>query len=501
MDLEALLKQFFDHDEFRPGQKETVESLLQGKHTLAMLPTGTGKSLCYQLAGYASEGAVLIVSPLLSLMQDQVEQMMMRGEKRAVAINSFLSRSEKRHVLNGLHRYKFIFISPEMLTVDFVIKRLASLHVSLFVIDEAHCISQWGYDFRPDYQRLGEIRIRLGDPLTLALTATATSEVRKDIIQSLKIAEMNQIVFSVDRPNITLAAEHVEDFRFKQERLFHYATLLKGPGIIYFSSKRLAEQMAQFLRDKGIAKVMPYHGGMEQEDRILVQQQFLLGQLDIICATSAFGMGINKDNIRFVIHYHMPIQLESYLQEIGRAGRDGKASVAILLYSSGDEQLSAQLAEKELPSGAQLHRLESWLIESGRTAPEHDLSAEEIIRFCGFTEIQWRITKKYLLDGFHAKLPLKETIARLAVFSNARAKFKSRKIEEMKKWVDGHSCRRKAILDYFSEATSLPAANCCDACGFDLHHFENTIENEIQPNKETSGTDEWRKLLAEMLLK
>src|SRR3954463_3298693 len=241
MELEILLKKHFGYSTFRNGQKEVITSVLSGQHTLAMLPTGTGKSLCYQLPGYILSGQTLIISPLLSLMQDQVEQMKRLGEKRVVALNSFLSVADRNKVLRHLQEYKFIFISPEMLRVPFVISILEQLTISLFVIDEAHCISQWGYDFRPDYLKLGEVRCKLGKPLTLALTATATKQVIQDIIHSLQLEECKQILFSVDRPNIILSVEKIENFQEKWTVLHNYISRFTGPGIVYFSSKKVAE--------------------------------------------------------------------------------------------------------------------------------------------------------------------------------------------------------------------------------------------------------------------
>jgi ATP-dependent DNA helicase RecQ len=478
MNLESTLFEQFGFKEFRTGQKEIISSLLGGKDTIGVLPTGTGKSLCYQFVAHKLEGHILIVSPLLSLMQDQVEQMKAKGEKSVVAINSFLTQDQKKSVINSLSKYKFIFISPEMLQVDYIFIRLQQLKITLFVVDEAHCISQWGYDFRTDYLKLGEIRKQLHAPLTLALTATATEEVIRDIISTLDIHPAAIFETTVDRPNIALKVEFYEDSKAKQQAVISHLQGLMGPGIIYFSSKKLAEQTVELLKVNGITKVMAYHGGMSHEDRILIQQQFLYGQVDYICATSAFGMGINKENIRFVIHFHMPLQMESYLQEIGRAGRDGKQSIAILLYANGDEHLALQLAEGELPSRSQL----DWLTYEVAPCENNDYETknltEDLRNRGGFTEIQWRVTLDYINSHYDQLGTLTAVMDKFKNFVSIRKNLKIKKIYEMISYIHKTDCRRNSILNYFGEPNSInEISNCCDHCGISLNNFHPIIRN------------------------
>jgi ATP-dependent DNA helicase RecQ len=479
MNLESTLFELYGFKEFRPGQKEIITSLLGGKDTIGILPTGTGKSLCYQFVGHMLDGHIIIVSPLLSLMQDQVEQMKAKGEKSVVAINSFLTHDQKKSVMNSLSKFKFIFISPEMLQVDYIFKKLQQLNIILFVVDEAHCISQWGYDFRTDYIKLGDIRKELQSPLTLALTATATTEVIRDITATLEIHQALLYETTVDRPNIALKFEFYEDSRAKQQAVIAHLQNLTGPGIIYFSSKKLAEQTVEVLKENGITKAMAYHGGMTHEDRILIQQQFLHGQVDYICATSAFGMGINKEDIRFVIHFHMPLQMESYLQEIGRAGRDGKQSIAILLYAKGDENLALQLAEGELPSHSQL----DWLANEvapfeGRENVTQTLTEDLRVRG-SFTEIQWRVTLDYIFSHYNQLGTVLSVLNEFKNFVSTRRNLKTKKIYEMVNFIKQNNCKRNSILNYFGEPNSTDkVSNCCDHCGINLNDFHPMIRKE-----------------------
>ncbi|MFD1455728.1 RecQ family ATP-dependent DNA helicase [Levilactobacillus lanxiensis] len=353
--LTASLQRVFGFDQFRSGQAAALESLEAGQDTLAILPTGAGKTLIYQLYGYRHPGCVLIVSPLLSLMNDQVDRMRMNGFKRAAAINSLTPFGERLHILNHLNDLQFLFLSPEMLSQSQMLDRLHQVTISLLVIDEAHCIVQWGPDFRPEYLLLGAIREKLNRPLTLMLTATAGKQTRQEIAKQLR-STPQVVTESVNRPNIFLDVENVADEATKQARLLDLVKHLQRPGVIYFSSKQQASDTALWLQQTAEVRAAAYHAGLDAEDRFKIQQQFMADQLDVICATSAFGMGIDKDNVRFVIHYHLPADLESYAQEIGRAGRDGQPSVAILLYAPGDEQLPLALGQSNRPEPDTIQR-------------------------------------------------------------------------------------------------------------------------------------------------
>ncbi|MCM3766529.1 ATP-dependent DNA helicase RecQ [Neobacillus niacini] len=495
MELEDLLLKHFGFHSFKTGQKEVISSLLSGCHTLAMLPTGTGKSLCYQLPGYMLDGHVLIVSPLLSLMQDQVEQFKRFGEKRVVALNSFLTLEEKNQVLRHINEYKFIFISPEMLRVPYILGILGKLKLSMFVVDEAHCISQWGFDFRPDYSKLGEIRSALGNPLTLALTATATYQVREDIIQSLGLSNVTKVESSVDRPNIAICIEELADYHEKEARILDLVQQLEKPGVIYFTSKKAAEQMAALLVEKEICQAGYYHGGMDPSTRVLIQEQFIHNQLEVICATSAFGMGINKENIRFVIHYHMPMQIESYLQEIGRAGRDGNQSVAILLYSPGDELLPLQLAEGELPSEQQIDWLFASIAGEPRVLNEQLRLHKDLKEQGGFTDVQWRFIEG-LIHQMHRTVPMQQMNKSVKEFVAGRLTTKKTNIFQLKQWLDSASCRREHLLNYFGEMLSDQVQPCCDRCGVQLNQFFKVSGHfKSKPSDVT-----WNQYLAKILI-
>ena len=472
--IKELLYQRFGYTSFREGQEEAILAALSGDNTLVMLPTGTGKSICYQLTGYCLDGIVLIVSPLLSLMQDQVEQMKMMGEKRVAAINSLMNKREKEWILNHLPQYKFIFLSPEMLQQKYVLKQLKQQEISLLAIDEAHCISQWGMDFRLDYLELGNSRKELGEPLTMALTATATEIVREEILTSLFLdkTKTKQILYSVDRPNIAYST--ISCYQDKNEQLLNQINHLTKPGIIYFSSKKKADEVAGWLKRKTGFSVESYHSDIENDDKIKIQQQFIQNEIDIICATSAFGMGINKENIRFVIHYHLPASVEAYLQEVGRSGRDGKPSVAILLFEAGDQFLQLRLQEDGLPTSAML---------------EYAYRHKKIIEgSCSSTQKQ--IIENYLLSH----VPLEEAKSQIM----GRKMQKERQLDYMVHYAQTTECKRAHILHYFNESLLEKPFNCCSSCGLDEECFWSDQEEYLQ-SKMTKEKN-WEKALTKLFL-
>ena len=344
--LKATLHKYWGYSEFRLGQEAIIHSVMEGRDTLALMPTGGGKSLTYQVPTLAREGLCIVITPLIALMKDQVDRLKRMGVN-AVAIHSGLSYTQIDIALDNCvyGDVKFLYVAPERLATEAFRLRVQRMNVSLLAVDEAHCISQWGYDFRPSYLRIAEIRKMLPDTPILALTASATKMVAEDIMARLGFVEQNIIRSSFARPNLSYAVRHTDD---KTEQLLRVIHNVQGAGIVYMRSREGCEQLAAELQKQGISASY-YHAGLPHAERSIRQEEWTEGKVRIMVATNAFGMGIDKADVRFVVHYTMCDSLESYYQEAGRAGRDGKRSYALLLVSSDDDSKIVKHFNAEFP--------------------------------------------------------------------------------------------------------------------------------------------------------
>jgi len=371
MPLQRLLKDRFGHDRFRDGQESIVEHLLSKQDALVVMPTGAGKSLCYQLPAVALGGTTLVVSPLIALMKDQVDSLQRLGV-RATYINSTVPPAERRERLVGLRNgdWELLYVAPERFTDRFV-DFLKICDIRLLAIDEAHCLSQWGHDFRPDYLRLGAVREALGCPTTIALTATATPEVQKDITQTLRMAQAKVIVQGFERKNLDVEVIPVANLQEKRKRL---PSLVSGrSALVYAATRKNVEKAARCLQEAGVDCGL-YHGGLEHEARSRVQEAFLEGRLNVVVATNAFGMGVDRADVRCVVHWDLPGSLEAYYQEIGRAGRDGLSAQATLLFNPADRRTQEFFIRMGHPAFEDVHRVYEALQAQGcnpvYTSPE-----------------------------------------------------------------------------------------------------------------------------------
>jgi len=341
--IQHTLKTIFGYHDFRPPQQDVIERLIAGKDSFLVMPTGGGKSLCYQIPALHRDGVAVVISPLIALMKDQVDGLVANGVQ-AACLNSSLSATEAGRVFQQIDKgsLDLLYVAPERLMMPDFLERLTSMKLALFAIDEAHCISQWGHDFRPEYTQLGRLRLLFPDIPIIAMTATADPETRKDILAQLALADAKVFVAGFDRPNITYTVIP------KQKPQTQLATFLSNrkdeSGIVYALSRKRVEQVAERLHSAGFSAAA-YHAGLPDDERRRVQEGFQRDDIRIVVATVAFGMGIDKPNVRFVVHYDMPKSVESYYQETGRAGRDGLPSEALMLFGMGDLMTARKLIE------------------------------------------------------------------------------------------------------------------------------------------------------------
>ncbi|MHA3066084.1 RecQ family ATP-dependent DNA helicase [Lacticaseibacillus saniviri] len=432
--LDAL-KQHYGFDHFRPGQESLVQAAIDGQDALGILPTGSGKTLCYQLPTLMLGGTTIVIEPLLALMEDQVKRLQAMGEKHVIALTSQLQPSDFRFVLAHLNGYRFVFMAPEMLARQDVIAQLQQMPLTLAVVDEAHCISQWGPDFRPAYLKLGDQLAKLNVRATMALTATAPKVVQDDIKRGLHLNRPQESIASVNRPNVFMGLEQVDSQADKMTRLIELLTQIAGPKIIYFDSKQKAEQVTELIAAKTSLSVAYYHAGLDAHTRDLIYRRFMQDQLEVICATSAFGMGIDKPDVRLVVHLYVPESLEAYSQAIGRAGRDGEASAAVLLIGPGDYQRAAQFSQG-LP--------DAKLIE---TIYRHPAAYQNM------EDPQIQLIEAYIASGFNQDQVKAQLRNRLSE--------KTASFQAMATLLNTQGCLRQALLAHFDSPLVAHTAQCC----------------------------------------
>ncbi len=468
-------------DSLRPGQQAVIRSVLDGHDTLAVMPTGSGKSAIYEIAGELLPGATVVVSPLIALQRDQAAAIAEQEVGSAAVINSTLAEGKRQAAFDELQEQKieFVFLAPEQFSNPEVLEKLLDSQVSLFVVDEAHCISEWGHDFRPDYLRLGTVIEALGHPTVLALTATAAPPVRREIVTRLGMRGARTVVRGFDRPNIWLGVQTFADEVAKRRALVksvsEAAQAGKVPGIVYAGTRKHAEEVAEALRDAGV-KAERYHAGLRAKERARIQRAFMDDEFDVIVATIAFGMGVDKPDVRFVFHYDISDSLDAYYQEIGRAGRDAEPAQAVLFYCPEDLGLRRFFASSGKLDPEQVKEV----VEAVDDAAADDVPvAPEALR----AETELSKTKlASALDrleelGALEKLPSGEVLpgdasldddqlAALAVQAQEqRREYEMSRLEMMRGYAEAIDCRRRQMLSYFGEELAEPCGYCdnCDA--------------------------------------
>ena len=455
-----VLSEQFGFPDLRGGQAAVLSRLAE-TDVLAVMPTGVGKSMCYVLPAMLC-GRTLVISPLIALMQDQVESLRANGVA-AAAINSSMTRDQKNRVYAGFRdgRISILYVAPEALANARFVDLLGRAGVSLLAIDEAHCVSDWGHDFRPDYLMLGSVRERLGSPRTLALTATADPLVRDDIARRLGIPDAARVVTSVDRANLRMAVETFSRMADRDEWLLNYLDERQGQsGIIYARSRRKVDDLASLLAGQGVMAAA-YHAGMPSEARATTQRNFTTGKVPVIVATNAFGMGVNKPDVRFVVHFDMPGRLEAYYQEAGRAGRDGEPAECTLLYHGRARSLPEMFIDEAHPSDSEVRKTwQNMLAEMPGYAP----SADSVRDAPGFAMTLRALRESGLVDEQGLRLLSDDPDAPVdtSVISRHR-EYARQKLDQMVEYAESRTCRKAAVLLYFGEKAESKCGNC-DVC-------------------------------------
>ncbi|WP_083527838.1 RecQ family ATP-dependent DNA helicase [Curtobacterium ammoniigenes] len=478
-DIRRVARDVFGWSDLQPGQAEAVASVLAGHDTLVVMPTGSGKSAIYQIATQLLPGLTVVISPLVALQEDQVASIERRlgeedaddGDGQAVVINASRSSSAVcaawEAVEDGSARY--VFLAPEQLANEDVLDRLRAATVSLITVDEAHCVSSWGHDFRPDYLVLGEVVDQLGHPPVLALTATGSAPVRAEILERLHMTDPTVMAHGFDRPNLRLEVVRHEDDAQKREAVVAQVAEIAGAGILYVATRAETEEYATALQDRGRAAAA-YHAGMRAADREAVHTSFIDGSVDVVVATTAFGMGIDKPDVRFVAHADVPESVDAYYQEIGRAGRDGEPAVATLHYRQADLGLRRFFAAgspkpatlravfEGVPAGSTLRR--SQLAEaSGLTARTATRAANALVEADALVDDEEGLRRA---DG-PAGASADAAAAAAAEQAAEREQVEQSRIAMMQQFAETRGCRRQFLLGYFGDELDHPCGNC-DTC-------------------------------------